>query len=438
MTEPALEELRACVQPLTGTDDDLTSLIAQIGDARYVLLGEATHGTDEFYALRARLTKRLVAERGFDTVAVEADWPDAYRVHRFARGQGDDRDALSALGSFERFPRWMWRNRRVVEFVTWLRGHNERTARGVGFYGIDLYSLHASIHAVLAYLEQQDPEGARHARERYGCFDSFGGDPERYAYATSFGLPSCEEAVIAQLLALREQRAAKHAVDGLSSGEEHFFAEQNARVVKNAERYYRAMYHGGISSWNLRDTHMADTVDALCAHVTAREGSGKIIVWAHNSHLGDARATELGEQGELNLGQLMRERHPGETFLLGFSTYHGEVTAASDWDEPPQRKRVRPALRDSYEALFHALELPSFALPLQNARVRRLLDAPRLQRAIGVVYRPDTERASHYYHARLGEQYDCLVHIDRTQALEPLEGDALVDEELPETYPTGL
>ena len=438
MTDLA-ERLRDHVTAFTQDDEVLAPLLRCIGTARYVLIGEATHGTAEFYALRAELTKRLITEHGFSMVAVEADWPDAYRVSRYVRAQSRDTDAHEALSGFARFPRWMWRNQAVLEFVQWLRRHNDGAAAQVSFHGIDLYSLHDSMHSVLPYLDREDPQCAREARKPYGCFGPFGDHPQRYGYLTSCVCPSCEKAVVAQLVQLHTRRAELLAAGAVDAADELFVAEQNARVVKNAEQYYRAMYRGGVSSWNLRDTHMADTIDALCAHFGPRDPStAKIVVWAHNSHLGDARATEMGRRGELNLGQLMRERHPGETFSVGFSTYDGEVTAASSWDAPPERKRVVPALTDSHEALFHSLGMPRFLLRC-DAATRALLREPMLERAIGVVYRPETERASHYFHALIAEQFDALIHIDRTGALVPLDGhDREASEELPDTYPSGL
>ena len=439
-TAALARRLRDHVHPLASEDDALEPLLAQIGEARYVLLGEASHGTHEFYELRAALTKRLIRDKGFSIVAVEGDWPDAYRVNRFLRGAGTDRTAREALTGFQRFPTWMWRNEVVLELVEWLRAHNRTAMRQVGFYGIDLYSLHASIDAVLQYLEQTDPALARDARTRYGCFEAFGDDPQRYGYATSFGyLPSCEQEVVEQLLSMHERLREAALGDGMDAADELFFAEQNARVVKNAEEYYRAMFRGGIASWNLRDTHMADTVDALAAHFGQRDAGAKIIVWAHNSHLGDARTTELGAQGELNLGQLVRERHPGESFVLGFTTYEGTVTAATDWDQPAKTMRVRPGLRDSTERLFHETEIPRFLLVPKATPLVEALSTPRLQRAIGVVYAPETERASHYYHTQIARQFDVVVHIDETHAVTPLERASRHEAgELPETYPSGM
>ena len=428
--------------PLRGAAQDFDPLIELAEDARIVLIGEATHGTHEFYRQRAQLTKRLILEKGFVAVAAEADWPDAYRVNRYVRGIGHDSEAEESLRGFKRFPAWMWRNADVLDFVGWLREHNDEldASEKVGFYGLDLYSLHASIEAVLQYLEKTDPEAAKRARYRYACFEHFGEDPQAYGYAASFGLsPNCEREVIEQLLEMRDRRRDLLKRDGLAVEDELFEAEQNARVVKNAEEYYRAMFLGRVSSWNLRDTHMADTLDALLAHLDRRVGKAKVVVWAHNSHVGDARATQMGEAGELNIGQLARERHPGEARLIGFSTYHGTVTAASDWGGPAERKRIRPALPGSYEELFHQAGTPAFLLVLRDLGEAGALREPRLQRAIGVIYLPETERASHYFHARLPEQFDAILHIDKTRALEPLERTSEWERgELPETYPVGV
>jgi erythromycin esterase-like protein len=429
-------------RPLRGSSEDFDPLLELVGDARCVLIGEATHGTHEFYRLRAELTKRLVREKGFHAVAAEADWPDAYRVNRYVRGLGADSDAVEALADFRRFPAWMWRNADVLDFVGWLRTYNDAIdpkARA-GFYGLDLYSLHASMEAVLGYLDRVDPEAARRARQRYACFEQFGDDAETYGHATSLGLrPDCEREVVSQLLELRLQRAALLQRDGLAREDEQFEAEQNARVVKNAEHYYRAMFGGRVASWNLRDAHMGDTLDALLLHLGRRFEEPKIVVWAHNSHVGDARATEMGEAGELNLGQLARERHGESAVLIGFSTHAGTVTAASDWGGPAERKRVRPGLRGSYEEIFHRSGMPGFLLVSDELRKLSDTDERRLQRAIGVVYRPETERQSHYFEARLASQFEAILHLDRTRALEPLERTAGWERgEEPQTFPSGI
>jgi erythromycin esterase-like protein len=430
--------------PLVGAPEDFDPLIARIGDAHFVLIGEASHGTHEFYRIRAEITKRLIRSKGFTAVATEGDWPDAYRVNRYVRGLGPDADAAVSLEGFKRFPQWMWRNADVLDFVGWLREHNDELPSGsprVGFYGLDLYSLHASLEAVIRYLRVVDPEAAERAALRYGCFDRFGNDPQAYGYASTLGLSrSCESEVVAQLVELRRAAAEYARRDGRVEEDDLFSAEQNARLVANAERYYRAMFGSRVSSWNVRDKHMAETLESL-EHFLARSGQPpKIVVWAHNSHIGDARATEMGNGGEHNVGQLTRQRHGADAVLIGFSTYSGTVTAASDWDEPAQRKHVRPALPDSYESLFHEARPGNFLLDLglQNDATEAL-SHPRLQRAIGVIYRPETERMSHYYHAWLPRQFDVVLHYDTTRAVEPLERTGEWQRgELPETYPTAL
>ena len=429
--------------PLRGGANDLDELIERIGDARFVLLGEATHGTHEFYRLRAEITKRLIREKGFAAIACEADWPDSYRVNRYIRGRGNDADATEALSEFKRFPQWMWRNADVLDLVGWLRDHNDASPdeRKVGFYGLDVYSLHASMQAVLGYLERKDPDAARAARERYACFDRFGAEPQHYGRAAAFGLSEdCQYEVLSQLVDLQKRRRTLLHAEGILAEDEQFEAEQNARVVARAEEYYRSMYLGYVNTWNLRDTHMMDTLDALADHLSQRGPQAKIVVWAHNSHVGDAAATQRDMRGEINLGHLCRKRHRASTFLLGFSTYSGSVTAASDWDAPAERKIVRPALRASYELLFHETGVPSFLLMLDRlGEGAGGLYEQRLQRAIGVIYRPDTERQSHYFHVTLPEQFDAIIHVDHTRALEPLERTPQwMRGEIPETYPTGL
>jgi len=435
--------IKEAAQSLSGSSRDYDSLLALVGNARLCLLGEATHGTHEFYRERAEITKRLIKERGFTAVAVEADWPDAFRVNRYVRGRGDDANANDALGGFKRFPTWMWRNTVVVDFVEWLRDYNASlpaNAPRVGFYGLDLYSLYTSIEAVLGYLNTIDPEAAKRARYRYSCFEHFSEDTQAYGYATTFGLTeSCEREVIEQLVELRRRAADYASRDGRVAEDEFFFAEQNARLVLNAEKYYRTMFRGRVESWNLRDRHMAETLDSLINHLNAQGQTAKIAVWEHNSHLGDARATYMADYGELNVGQLVRQRYANEAVLVGFTTYSGTVTAASDWDGPAERKRVRAALRDSYEELFHQQALGNFLITLKDGPAAAALRQPRLERAIGVIYLPQTERQSHYFDARLSDQFDAAIHFDETRALEPLEREALWESgEPPETFPTGV
>jgi erythromycin esterase-like protein len=427
--------------PVLGIPGDYDRLLDLVGDRRLVLLGEASHGTHEFYRERARITQRLIDEKGFNAVAVEADWPDANRVNRYVLGQSDDVDATAALADFQRFPAWMWRNRDVVNFVEWLRARNDAhtPATKARFYGLDLYSLRASMEAVVAYLDVVDPEAARLARQRYSCFDHVNADGAGYGRAVALRLKlPCEREVVAELVDLRRRSHELLSRDGWLAEDEYFFAERNALLVRSAEEYYRLMYHADVSSWNLRDRHMAGTLEAVASHLDRQLGAARVVVWEHNSHIGDATATEMGAAGELNVGQLARRRWPGACLLVGFTTFDGRVTAASEWGGTAERKRVRPALDHSYERLFHDTGPERFVLPLVGD-ARRVLRDPRLERAIGVIYRPDTERASHWFHARLAEQFDTVIHVDRTTAVEPLERTTLWDEgEPPETYPTGL
>lgn len=429
---------------LMGAPNDFNSLIDLIGDARFVLIGEASHGTHEFYRIRAQISKVLIAQRGFNAVAVEADWPDAYRVNRFVRGASKDSDSVEALSGFQRFPQWMWRNADVLDFVGWLRDHNDQQIaedRKCGFYGLDLYSLHASIEAVLAYLNKVDPEAAKHARHYYSCFEHFGKDITTYGYAAGFQMtPSCEQAVVKSLVELRRKAMDYLQRDGQVAADAYFCAEQNALVVRNAEEYYRNMFRREVSSWNLRDTHMMESLVRLAIHLSNQRPPAKIIVWAHNSHLGDARATQMGERGEFNLGQLTREHFGKEAVSIGFTTYDGTVTAASDWDGPAERKNVRPGHPDSYEALFHEVDVPNFFLNLRDdVDISSHLRMERLERAIGVIYRPETELVSHYFHARLPDQFDAILHYDHTRAVEPLERTAEWElGEVEETFPSGL
>lgn len=423
---------------------DYDPLMEFIGDARFVLIGEASHGTHEFYRERAQITKRLIAEKGFSAVAVEADFPDAYRINRYVRGESHAQDAIDSLSGFKRFPAWMWRNADVLDFVGWLRAHNDdlpADKERVGFYGLDLYSLHTSIAAVLDYLEKVDPEGAVRARERYACFDHFGEDTQTYGYATAFGIaPSCENEVVGQLTEIQRRAAEFANRNGRVARDDFFFAEQNALLVKNAEHYYRTMYRSDVSSWNLRDRHMAQTLASLDKFLSALKQPAKIVAWEHNSHLGDARATEMGRRGELNVGQLAREAYGDAVKLIGFTTHRGTVTAATNWGGPAERKTVRPALAESYEELFHQVGIERFMLLMKpESELRHLLRHSMLERAIGVIYRPETERESHYFLARLADQFDAVIHIDETRAVEPLERTAEWDAgEVMETFPFGV
>lgn len=441
MTQDDLLQIRTIGQnahTVTGARQDYQPLMELIGDSRFVLLGEASHGTHDFYYTRAQITEWLIEEKGFAAIAVEADWPDAHRVNRYVQDRSDDAAAVEALASFQRFPSWMWRNADVVEFVEWLREYNDgfrERKRKVGFYGLDLYSLHASARAVLEFLDKVDPEAARRARYRYACFEHFGEDTQAYGYAATFGLSkSCEDAVVSQLVEMQTRASELGSRNAKLDPDAFFIAEQNARLVKNAERYYRSMFESRVDSWNLRDQHMVETLEALERLLGS---SSKIVLWAHNSHLGDARATEMGERGELNVGQLVRQRRGKTAVLVGFTTNSGTVTAASNWDGPAERKRVRPALVGSYESLFHETGIPGFLLDLRGkAWFAGVLNQKRLERAIGVIYVPESERVSHYFHARLADQFDALIHMDQTRAVEPLERTSQWETgEFPETYP---
>jgi erythromycin esterase-like protein/predicted phosphoribosyltransferase len=440
-TEAAL--IRALAMPVEDGVPAAETLRYLVGDARLVLIGEASHGTQDFYEARAAMTRRLIEEKGFTAVACEADWPDAYRVNRYVRGRTQDGTAEEALRDFERFPTWMWRNTAVLDFVGWLRERNDRVGderARAGFYGLDLYSLRRSMQEVIAYLETVDPAAAARARERYSCFDHHAGDDgQSYGYAAAYGAgESCERKAVEQLVEIQRLAGERARSDGLLAEDEAFFAEQNALVVRDAERYYRTMFGGRTSSWNLRDTHMMDSLDALVGHLSRQRGEpAKVVVWAHNSHVGDARATESRMRGELTIGQLVRERHPGACRLIGFTTYTGTVTAADDWGAPAERKWVRPALPDSVEELFHDTGEKNFMVAFDLApKATDVLDAARLERAIGVIYRPETERQSHYFRCRVAHQFDAVIHVDDTRALEPLERTAGWERgEVPETYP---
>lgn len=435
-----VKALRSQALRISGAPDAYDALLEFIGDARLVLLGESTHGTHEFYSERAKITQRLIREKGFSAVAVEADWPHAFRVNRYVRGAPGDADAIHSLGGFQHFPSWLWRNTDVLNFIDWLHVHNGSCPNAeaqTGFYGIDLYSLNSSIEAVLRYLDKVDPDAAKRARYRYGCFEHFGEDSQAYGYAAGFGLSaSCEEEAVNELVELRHQ-AARYVSEAGPAHDEFFYAEQNARLITNAERYYRTLFQSRIASWNVRDQHMAETLIALLEHLSQRQGHpSKMVVWAHNSHIGDARATEMGDLGELNVGQLMREHYGDDVVLIGFSTNSGTVTAASEWGGEVSRKRVRAALPDSYEALLHETGVTNFLLILHGNKVLAGLHEPRLARAIGVIYLPHTERVSHYFSVRLADQFDALLHFDETRAIEPLERTATWERgEVPETFP---
>lgn len=423
-------------EPLPEFDDPaFGQLFDRFADRRVVLLGEASHGTSEFYRARAAITRRLIEKHGFTIVAVEADWPDAAAVDRYVRGRAA---SAKAEPPFQRFPTWMWRNTDVAAFIDWMRTHNERVEgaeRRAGFYGLDIYNMSGSIAAVLEYLDKIDPDAAAIARERYGCLTPWQKDPSTYGRAVlSAGYRKCEKVVIEQCRALLQKR-----LEYAREDEDSFIdAAQNARLIASAERYYRIMYYGGAESWNLRDTHMFETLGHL---LEARGADSKAVVWAHNSHIGDARFTEMGAvRDELNIGQLCRERFGSTAALIGFGTHTGTVAAASDWDGDMQIKKVRPSHRDSVERIAHDAGVPRFLLDLAPGRheaLRRRLLEPRLQRFIGVIYRPDTELMSHYADASLPQQFDAYLWFDETTAVTPL-GREYVHPGVPDTYPFAL
>jgi protein-L-isoaspartate(D-aspartate) O-methyltransferase len=426
--------VRESAEPIDDIESvSLSPLLERIGDARVVLLGEATHGTSEFYRMRARITRELILRRGFRLLALEADWPDAAVVDRYVRHLPASPRPWQA---FSRFPTWMWRNQETRELVEWLREFNrdrvEPSAR-VSFHGLDLYTLYTSAAEVVRYLERVDPVAARAAKERYGCLSPWEGDPAAYGRAALMGqFRRCEDHVVAMLGELLARRLEYAAADG----DEFIDAVQNARLVADAERYYRVMYYGSVAAWNLRDQHMFDTLESL---LDLRGAGSKIVVWAHNSHLGDARATEMGSRGEHNVGSLCRNKFEDTVFAVGFGTNAGTVAAASGWDGPMQVMSVTPALADSYEGHFHRAQIRAGLVHLRHPRreaLRDVLSAPRLERAIGVVYRPDSELESHYFQAVLPRQFDEYIWFDRSSAVTALP--AAVPIGVPDTYPFGL
>ena len=429
------ELIRSAVEPLPDIDDPaFGAMFDRFGDARVVLLGEASHGTSEFYRARAAISRRLIERHGFNIVAVEADWPDAATIDRYVRHREKREGEMRA---FERFPTWMWRNTEVDAFIRWLRRHNGARSyeQMAGFYGLDLYNLNASMRAVIDFLEKEDPEAAKIARRRYGCMEPWADNPATYGRMAIFeGYARCEIPVMEMMRDLMKRN-----FEGLSAEcDEWLDAAANARLVKNAEAYYRVMYEGAEESWNLRDTHMFETLNQL---LDAKGPDSKAIVWAHNSHIGNAAHTDMGKRrGELNIGQLCKERFDGKARLIGFGTHTGTVAAADDWDMPMQVKRVRPSLEGSYERMSHDSEVSRFLLDLRAEEIGRdineALMEPRLERFIGVIYRPETERWSHYSECVLPRQFDGWVWFDETEAVTPLPGEMRPGEE--ETYPFGL
>jgi len=431
-TDEGASLLRRWGEPLSSpVAQDFALPFDRFGQAKVVLLGEATHGTSEFYRARAAISKHLIAHHGFNIVAVEADWPDADRLDRYVRHR--DR-RVSEESAFARFPSWMWRNVEVREFIDWLHQFNAPRApeQRAEFRGLDVYSLRGSIGAVLDYLNEAAPDKAKSARERYACLTPWQDDPAAYGRALLEGADTCEDEAVAQLNAVLEMRLE----DLRRDGDAYFDAAQNARIVRAAEQYYRIMYRGSRESWNLRDRHMFDTLQRL---MEARGPDAKAIVWAHNSHIGDAAATSMGWQGEFNIGELCHSAYGENSAAIGFGTDFGTVAAAHEWDGPVQIMTVRPARADSYEHMFKRSGMARSVTDWwRKARpeLRELLEQPRLERAIGVIYRPETELLSHYFRAVLPDQFDAYVWFVKTQAVTPFGSKEMQGP--PETYPFGL
>ena len=428
-----LREIDALAHPLRAVDD-LDALIASIGDSRYVLLGEATHGTSEFYKWRDDISRRLIVEKGFSFIAVEGDWPDCYAVNRYVKGI-DGGSAEEVLHAFARWPTWMWANREIVDLAEWMHSHNRLlpSDRQVGFYGLDVYSLWESMHSVLDYLERMDPDLARHARRAYACFEPYEEDAQEYARATVLVPTSCEDEAVRILSALRS-RVSEFQGDGPDA---YFNAEQNALVARNAELYYRTMVRGGAASWNVRDNHMVETLNRLMTH---HGPDAKAIVWEHNTHIGDARFTDMARSGMVNVGQLVRQEHEHEgVCLIGFGTHHGTVIAGREWGAPMQRMEVPEARAGSYENAMNDAGLGDslFLFPKGDAPETERLREVRGHRAIGVVYNPSTEHWGNYVPTILPGRYDAFLYLEETSALDPLHMRVLRDGEVPETYPTG-
>lgn len=428
-----INAIKNCAEPFNAIEGaNLDSILERIGNARIVLIGEASHGTEEFYQMRSRITQALITRKGFDFVAIEGDWPDVARLDHYVR---HFEYPPSEWTAFARFPTWMWRNDAVKSFMIWLHGHNGKLnqQKRVAMYGLDLYSLYTSIRAILKYLDEVDPDAAKIARQRYGCLTPWESDPVTYGHAAlSRGFHTCEKAVVHMLSDILSHRETYAHQDG----ERFMDAVQNARLVTDAERYYRVMYYGSRDSWNLRDNHMFETLKTLRDFHGA---DAKAVVWAHNSHIGNAAATEMSARGEYNIGQLCRAEFGSDCYAIGFGTHTGTVAAASDWDGPMQVKQVLPSQKRSYEWLFHETGIPRFMLPLRGhsaAEARSKLMEPRLERAIGVIYRPETELASHYFQAVLPDQFDEYIWFDESHAVTPFETKEL--EGLPDTFPFGL
>ena len=428
--EALVQESHQFAQPLK-TMDDLDPLLERIGEARFVLLGEASHGTSEYYQWRARISRRLITEKGFSFVAVEGDWPDCYRVNRYVKGYPDSgKSARDVLHEFKRWPTWMWANWEIVAFTEWMHKYNKNRSNKAGFYGLDVYSLWESMESILNYLEKKDPQAAQTARQAYQCFEPYGEDPQSYAWSTRMVPGDCEDEVIDLLLEM-QRRAGRYNGDP----EAGFNAEQNALVIKNAERYYRAMVRSDSGSWNVRDQHMMETLDRL---MDFHGPKAKGIVWAHNTHIGDARYTDMARAGMFNIGQLAREEHESEGVVLaGFGSHHGSVIAGKSWGAPMERMRVPEARSGSWEYVLHQASADDELLLFDQSSVSDEFRKPRGHRAIGVVYQPELESYGNYVPTILPKRYDAFLYLDETEALHPLH---IEPEELnpPDTYPWGF
>lgn len=430
-TNGLIADCRRLGRPLQRASD-LDPLLEQIGEAHYVLLGEATHGTSDYYMWRFRLSQRLISEKGFSFIAVEGDWPDCYQVNRYVKGYpASGAHAGEVLHSFDRWPTWMWANEEIVSLAEWLCEHNADLPdrRKVGFYGLDVYSLWESMEAVIAYLDKADPEAARKARQNYGCFEPYSGEAQEYAWATMFVPTSCEQEVVSILRELQTNKT-HYPADGHEAA---FNAEQNALVVKNAESYYRWMVRGGAGSWNVRDRHMVETLGRL---MQLHGPEAKAIVWEHNTHIGDARFTDMAGDGMVNVGQLVRERHgANEVYLVGFGSYAGSVIAGGSWGAPMERMTVPPAQEGSWESLLHQANPDNRLFLLSELGDNRSALTSRGHRAIGVVYNPARERYGNYVPSTLPRRYDAFLYIDSSQAVRPLHLSPHPDGEPPDTYP---
>lgn len=442
-----IELIARQAHPITGSSTDYDSLLEIIGNAHFVFLGESTHGTHEFYQARAEITRRLIQERGFRAVAVEADWPDAYRVNRYVRSQrhsrNEDRRSIDALGDFTQFPLWVWRNAVVLDFIGWLRDFNQRldARHRVGFYGLDLYSLYASVASVIEYLEQVDPQAGNEARRCYGLLGQLrsAAAMKQENVGSLAARRSCEDAVTEHLIKIRQQEAQRIERASVVPEDEQFQAEQNAYLIRNAKDYYGAMLRSDITTWDLRSHHMVETLEALAHHLSRWGRPARVVVWGHNSHIGDSRATLTSPWGKISMGQLMREKRHKDVVLVGFTTHQGTVSAASQWQGEVERKRLRPALPGSCEAVLHDSRHERLVLPLTDANLREKLNRPRLQRAIGVIYEPEHERSIHYFETCVADQFDAIIHFDKTRAVEPLDQVSGWETDwFPDTYPYGL